>query len=126
MAEEEALDENGDVDEELRLLNEEGEMTVEELRRRYYGDTAPAEPALPNDNGNQPCSSTLPNLLAAQPLKSLFVDNSFGSDEEDEEYVPRAPEYWKKDIRVGEDYQVSHLMNLLPLIITSNSLIQLV
>jgi hypothetical protein len=107
LAEEEGLDENGDVNEELRLLNEENEMSVEELRRRYYGETAPAEPALPNDVGGQPSSSALSTFASVQPLKSLFVDNVIGSDDEDDEYVPKAAEYWKKDIRVGDDYQVS-------------------
>lgn len=114
LAEEEALlNENEDVDEELRLLNEEGEMTVEELRRRYYGDPNP-EPALPSDIGDQPCSSTLPNLAATDPLNSYF-DNSLGSDDEDEEYVPKTAEYWKKEVRIGDNYQVGFLKFVLKL-----------
>jgi hypothetical protein len=96
------MHDNDDVDEELRLLNEENELSVEELRRRYYGDPNP-EPTLPAD---QPCSSALPTSVAADPLKSYFGENIVGSDSEDEEYVPRAAEYWKKEVRIGENYQV--------------------
>lgn len=109
MAEEEALAD--DVDEELRALNEESELSVEELRRRYYGNAIPE--GLPSDIGDQSCSSTVPNLAASQPLKAFYVENAFESDEEDEEYVPREPEYWKKEIRIGENYQVDSMSSSL-------------
>lgn len=105
--EEEALNENGDAEDELRLLNEENEMSVEELRRRYYGDAAPAEPTLPSDISDQPSSSATTSLVATQTLKTFFVESAL-SDSEDEEYVPAVPEYWKKEIRIGDEYQVSY------------------
>jgi len=107
MAEEELQGDN-DVNEELRLLNEEGEMSVEELRRRYCVDP---EPMLPNDVVDQPCSSALPSSGAVNPLKSYFMDGQGqGSDEEeDEEYVPKVNEYWKKEVRIGNSYQAEKL-----------------
>lgn len=108
LAEEEALmNEKEDVTDELRLLNEENEMSVEELRRRYYGAPSEPEPTLPSDLSDQPCSSTLPILVATDPLKKLFGDNVLDSSEdEDEDFVPKATEYWKKEVRIGENYQV--------------------
>jgi hypothetical protein len=38
-----------------------------------------------------------------------------GSDDEDEEYVPKTAEYWKKEVRIGDNYQVGFLKVVLKL-----------
>ncbi|CAD5213142.1 unnamed protein product [Bursaphelenchus okinawaensis] len=96
MAEEELINNGEDADDELRMLNEDNEMSVEELRRKYYGEAAVAPPP-PQP---QACSSS-----SAADNKTLFGED-VEEEEEDDDYVPKAVEYWKKEVRLGPNYQV--------------------
>ncbi|KAI1711683.1 mesoderm induction early response protein 1 [Ditylenchus destructor] len=105
-------------------------MSVEELRRRYLG-----EPFA--ESGNSPTSSSTSHEIvgsssqvqmhafseqACSSSSAVVSSSSYGyfemrpdgeydeEEEEDEEYAP--PEYWKKAVRVGPEYQVSSLPNL--------------
>ena len=114
MVEEEGLDENEDVD-ELRLLNDDAELSIEELRRRYNFNEPTREVTEAADAGDQPSSSstrivvstttTTTTIVANKATNDYFAD-CFHDDEEDDDYVPRPVFYWKKDVRIGDSYQV--------------------
>lgn len=109
MAEEELLDEGDDADDELRMLNEENEMSVEELRRRYYGEAAAESEIHPGPSSSSAGPSSSKTLDIAKPSSSAnkyFGDINLNDEEEDEDYVPLNSDYWKKEIRIGDDFQV--------------------
>ncbi|PAV85324.1 hypothetical protein WR25_18550 [Diploscapter pachys] len=94
MDEEEAL-EQGDYVDELKELEDDNELSIEELRRKYgYGEP------LPEPSGEKASSST-----AAGKPEDYFSNESFEDEEEEEgediDYAP--PDLWKKEVRVHPD-----------------------
>lgn len=91
-------------DDELRLLSEEGELDIEELRRRYGGAGA----GQPTSGGDIVASSSSTVEVRSSGLTAIFAGNeSPGEDDEDEEdgeYMPT--EFWRKPVRIGPEYQV--------------------
>lgn len=97
--------------EELALLTEEGELSVEELRRKYFGEapeSSTSSHSSPNQNGVDTAHySNLPREISetgATSSLTYFTDEIF-NDENDDEYIPPLDPY-KKLVRVGSDYQV--------------------
>lgn len=89
--EEEELLEEGDYEDELKDLEDEGEMTIEELQRKYG---YPADNAKKNNGDNNGESSS-----AAHDHSILDLGNSqSGYDDDDDDYAP--PDPWKRTIRV--------------------------
>uniref|UniRef100_A0A914BWC1 Mesoderm induction early response protein 1 n=1 Tax=Acrobeloides nanus TaxID=290746 RepID=A0A914BWC1_9BILA len=111
---------------ELNELQAESEMSIEELRRKYYGELA-AESTSVQVTSTTRTSSSRRNrgITAIETTKEVvveyadstepgsssksshqltyFTEDMLRDDEPDEEYKP--PEYWKKVIRVGKMYQ---------------------
>lgn len=124
--EEELFGKSGfDQTDELRLLNEESELSIEELRRRYLCDVN-VEDSLP-DFGQATSSKLITTSKSDKQSSgktSIFTKSSEkshsdlayltssplkGDDEEgDEDYNPPT-ENWKNVIRVGLAYQVCFL-----------------
>uniref|UniRef100_A0A915D0G1 ELM2 domain-containing protein n=1 Tax=Ditylenchus dipsaci TaxID=166011 RepID=A0A915D0G1_9BILA len=118
-------EEDDDLDnaDELRLLAEEGEMSVEELRRKYLGgDDFALDSGSPSSSNHshelapQPGCSTATVLPSASTstdkygyfaLKTSAIYEGAEDEEEDEEYAP--PEFWKKSARVGPEFQANQL-----------------
>ncbi|CAP31931.1 Protein CBG13072 [Caenorhabditis briggsae] len=92
--EEELLDDDGDYADELKDLEDEGEMTIEELQRKYgYNPPGNAEEAI--DDGNSAGDSS----SAAHEHSILDLGNSqSGYEDDDDDYAP--PDPWKRTIRV--------------------------
>lgn len=111
----------GDKADEIRLLNEESEMSLEELRRRYLGDDEINPPGSFTStlNGNSLLTPTKESESVEENVRGegesslsyLVKDNLLKEDEEpdDDDYEP--PNYWKNVIRVGSIYQVSKTWN---------------
>lgn len=105
--EEESLAKCGEDDlsnaDELRLLEEEGEMSIEELRRRYFGE---AElPALPDSTDSPDSSHDNSADNGVNQAGPSYFNEDVLNENDDDEYEP-PPEPWKKVVRVGADYQV--------------------
>lgn len=95
--------------EELALLAEEGELSVEELRQKYLG-VAPESSTSSHSSLNQNDSNTLQlsNMVSgtgATSSMTYFTDDILNDENDDEEYLP-PPDPYKKFVRVGSDYQV--------------------
>uniref|UniRef100_A0A1I7TVC0 SANT domain-containing protein n=1 Tax=Caenorhabditis tropicalis TaxID=1561998 RepID=A0A1I7TVC0_9PELO len=97
--EEELLDE-GDYADELKDLEDEGEMSLEELQRKYGYQPAGGDVSEQNDSANGQNNgetSSAPN----ENFDSTILDmgNSLsGLDDDDDDYSP--PDPWKRSIRV--------------------------
>lgn len=125
--EEDDLNGGEDYEEELKGLAEENELSVEELRRKYYGEIAEEEEKEDVKSGDEgekedveetypATSSTLTRNMRGKMMTAALNTATNESitkyfkvedlDEDDsEDYMP--PEIWKKEIRVGPDFQVS-------------------
>lgn len=126
MAEEESLAGRSDFDqtEELRLLNEESELSIEELRLRYLCEKVNVEDNLPDlGQANNTTSSSKNTIKQSTNGKTTILTKSTekshsnlayltgslskadNEEGEDEDYSPPT-ENWKNVIRVGFAYQV--------------------
>lgn len=115
MAEEEGLDESEDAD-ELRLLTDDAELSIEELRRRYNFNEPTREATAAAGAGDEPSSSstrieistttTTTTAVVTGAAAADYLADFFPDDEEDDDYVPKQVFYWKKEIRIGDAYQV--------------------
>jgi len=111
----------------LKELQEDGELSIEELRRKYYGNEEIGEiPKTSKEIGENlkdaknaqsssfSCSQQRVGSLRGKIISSIAstceaaVNNYFKpedlEEDESEDYLP--PELWKKEIRLGPDYQV--------------------
>lgn len=95
---------------ELRMLEEESEMSVEELRRKYAGGAD-------LDTSGGPSASTSHIAAAAEDIVAGYfsADGALLEDDEDdaEEYSPPT-DPWKKAVRVGPEYQVETMPDYIP------------
>nr|CAD2172171.1 unnamed protein product [Meloidogyne enterolobii] len=128
--EEEGLNDEEDYGNELKELQEDGELSIEELRRKYYGNEEIGEiPKTSKEIGENlkdaknaqsssfSCSQQRVGSLRGKIISSIAstceaaVNNYFKpedlEEDESEDYLP--PELWKKEIRLGPDYQVSNI-----------------
>nr|CAD2145961.1 unnamed protein product [Meloidogyne enterolobii] len=129
--EEEGLNDEEDYGNELKELQEDGELSIEELRRKYYGNEEIGETAktskeieenLKDAKNAQSSSFSCPQQQRVGSLRGKIissiastceaaVNNYFKpedlEEDESEDYLP--PELWKKEIRIGPDYQVSNI-----------------
>ncbi|KAL7071433.1 hypothetical protein ACQ4LE_009495 [Meloidogyne hapla] len=126
--EEDALNEEDDYGNELKELQEDGELPIEELRRKYCVNeekeempktSKESEETQKNVKNAQTSSSSQQRIgsLRGKIIASIAstcdaaVNNYFKAEDleedESEDYLP--PELWKKEIRIGPDYQVSNI-----------------
>uniref|UniRef100_A0A0N5AI46 Mesoderm induction early response protein 1 n=1 Tax=Syphacia muris TaxID=451379 RepID=A0A0N5AI46_9BILA len=122
--EEEMLEGGEDYEEELKILEDDANLPVEELRRRYYGsEEDKANSSLGDEeqsssgrevNETSSSVSELQEADKAGPSSASDVErktdsHGYFSDvedtEEDADYVP--PDPWRRDIREGPAYQAS-------------------
>lgn len=129
MVEEEGFDESEDVDDELRQLNDDAELSIEELRRRYNFNEPAREAAEATDTGDQPSASSSTRVVSTTTTATRVVKSAIASavktsvittevvanddlieyfpdDDEDDDYVPKQAFFWKKEVRIGDSYQV--------------------
>ncbi|KAH7711511.1 Solute carrier family 35 member E1-like protein [Aphelenchoides avenae] len=132
--EEEALDRDLDEADELAMLQDDAEMSIEELRRKYgladdgegsdgvssstaaasktqyYESYARSERTVvssSSDAAGSSCSVSVRSEVVASSsgLENLIEPSEEVLDEEqDADYIP--PDQYKKDVRVGSEYQV--------------------
>ena len=138
--EEDACNDEEDYDNELKELQEDGELSVEELRRKYYGDEKQncgastkeqskegeedeVEEMAHHQEAAQVSSSTtttrrMGNLrgkiftaiaTTCDTITHYFKPEDVEGDDDSEDYMP--PELWKKEIRVGPEFQVFQFAN---------------
>lgn len=124
LEEEEALPVD-DNDDELNMLQQESEMSLEELRRRYGITTEETSNLQVTSTSSSRINSSSRRGIGISEARRVVVTNfadstefaasssTYGTyfteevlrdDEPDEDYQP--PEPWKRCIRVGKMYQV--------------------
>lgn len=129
-------DEEADYDTELKELQEDGELSLEQLRQKYYGGSAEESQqkasCIPSENGMNNTNMEKTDIRKKGPQTSSTSSRKIGSlrgrifaastcddsitpyfnpedleEDESEDYVP--PELWKKDIRMGPEYQATNI-----------------
>jgi hypothetical protein len=136
LEEEEALGNDDNESDELRLLQEDNELSVEELRKKYgmmdqqeVDVSSPSAStttfavteqriAITGSNGEtvEAVSVTSNVITTASTSRTALADLMLPSaaegaleDEQDGDYIPPANAYWQKDPRVGPAYQTGAL-----------------
>ncbi|KAL3122893.1 hypothetical protein niasHT_010293 [Heterodera trifolii] len=130
--EEEAnLSSGDDCDNELRQLQEDGELSLEELQRKYYGggeeredENADSDEVLPSSSdavdGLSSAAQTVASLRdrvfsaisdtcgqLSQTIRAYFQADDLEEDDDTEDYEP--PVLLKKSVRIGPQFQVTEL-----------------
>uniref|UniRef100_A0A0K0E9L5 SANT domain-containing protein n=1 Tax=Strongyloides stercoralis TaxID=6248 RepID=A0A0K0E9L5_STRER len=115
--EEEERNLTGSVVDELKELENDNELSVEELRKKYYGDSYEEDKKV-NDINCDNVSSTVINdiqcneVVSTSTVKEISgtsvlvndLNDSSLDDEEDEEYIPESYTRYRL-LQIGERYQ---------------------
>ncbi|CAD6198175.1 unnamed protein product [Caenorhabditis auriculariae] len=111
--EEELLEDGEDYADELKDLEDEGEMTLEDLRRKYgvgdecdNGDYKDAPQTSSETNVQGP--SSLPNELS---YLDEMANSLSGNEDEDGDYAP--PDLWRRQVRVNAELYQAEIPDLL-------------